>query len=257
MEEYLEKDEFKVVSNYLDSDTRQFAYSLSNSSNSNNQLNGSNTIQRDSTATRRPVNPSHFGRSYRVSTSPEDRLSLPLSMAFKGQDNSIPAFNSHHHAGSQLTVNSGELTSSNGRSKILPVVSDGQADDIYYYSRVVDGKIPTQVDVNSRVVDGKIPTQVEVANADKFSNDSRGDLSRLSGGTLSSRVVDGKIPTQVDISSRVVDGKIPTQVESAPDSLDLNAILISNNEFVSSKVISNAILHRLFAGHMIQQWRNI
>jgi hypothetical protein len=139
----------------------------SNSSNSNNQLNGSNTIQRDSTTTRRPVNPSHFGRSYRVSTSPEDRLSLPLSMAFKGQDNSIPAFNNYHHAGSQLTVNSGELTSSNSRSEILTVVSDGQADGIIN-SHAVGGAVTSHP---------QLPTQVEIASADKYSNDSMGVLS--------------------------------------------------------------------------------
>jgi hypothetical protein len=168
-------------------------------------------------------------------------------MAFKGQDNSIPAFNSHHHAGSQLTVNSGEFKSSSSRSEILTVVSDGQADGIIN-SHAVDGAVTSHP---------KPPTQVEVASADKDSNDSMGVLSCLSGGILSSRVVDGKIPTQVEVNSRVVDGKIPTQVEAASESLDRNAILISNNEFISSKYISNAILQWISENQCVADIRSM
>ena len=67
-------------------------------------------------------------------------------MIFKGQDNSIPAFNSHHHAGSHLTVNSGEVKSSSSRSEILTVASDGQADGIIN-SHVVDDALTVHTQV--------------------------------------------------------------------------------------------------------------
>ena len=54
-----------------------------------------------------------------------------------------------------------------------------------------------------------------------------------------------------------MDGKIPTQVEATSDSLDLNAILISNNEFISSKYISNAILQWISENQCVTDIRSM
>ena len=124
-----------------------------------------------------------FANRGSISTSRDDRLSLPTHVSASapedGQDNSISAINSFHHAGSHFKINGDEFKSSVSRSEILTAVSDGQADVTTGNNNDVGGVLTNRT---------HRPAQFARTSADKVSTDSMGDLHRHSTASARNNV---------------------------------------------------------------------
>jgi hypothetical protein len=131
---------------------------------------------------------------WRVSTSPEDRLSLPSEKSVVGQDNSTSAFNSFHIAGSHFKVYSGEFVSSNSRSEILTAVSDGQGGVLSSRNNDVGGvwtrhtpvltrAAPTSTDINKTDSMGALSFRSAADPIARSSSTYDTELGRRNGGS--------------------------------------------------------------------------
>ena len=165
---------------------------------------------------------------WRVSASPDDRLSLPSANAV-GQDNSISAFNSYDIAESHFKVYSGEYVSSSSRSEILTAVGDGQ------------GGVPDSMnDVGGAWT--PVLTRNARTSTDKNGNDSMGALSLRSAA----------YPMMKGARSPMMKENV-----SGSGEIDQNFCIISDHECIIAKSTSEPIFQWIVSNSFIADIRSM